>query len=282
MELMEVLFWLEKTFLYIMIYGFAGWVYETIICSIEARRFVDRGFLNGPYCPIYGFGAMLDVIILGNIENAAALFFLGMLLDTVLEYVTSYVMEALFHARWWDYSTYRFNINGRVCLLGAVVFGAFSLLAVKVVHPAVAGAVGMIPTVWLHVISAALLAGVSVDVGVTVTGLSGFDEKLREITSEVETAVSKRAHELGVAISGAAAGVGGVIERVGNLERTVADAVREAKSAALESLSKRLNSQQSRMIRSFPHLRSVSYQKTLSGLREFVLKRRGKKNNKDD
>ncbi len=282
MELMEVLFWLEKTFLYIMIYGFAGWVYETIICSIEARRFVDRGFLNGPYCPIYGFGAMLDVIILGNIENAAALFFLGMLLDTVLEYVTSYVMEALFHARWWDYSTYRFNINGRVCLLGAVVFGAFSLLAVKVVHPAVAGAVGMIPTVWLHVISAVLLAGVSVDVGVTVTGLSGFDEKLREITSEVETAVSKRAHELGVAISGAAAGVGGVIERVGNLERTVADAVREAKSAALESLSKRLNSQQSRMIRSFPHLRSVSYQKTLSGLREFVLKRRGKKNNKDD
>ncbi len=284
---MTALLWLEKTFLYIMIYAFAGWVYETIICSLEARRLVERGFFNGPYCPIYGFGAMLDVYALGWTDNVFLLFFLGMALDTILEYATSYVMEVLFHARWWDYSTYRFNINGRVCLLGAVVFGAFSTVVVLVIHPAVEGLVALLPMPALHSVAAVLFALFVVDAVITVRGLAGFDEKLRELTSEVEAAVTKRAHEVGVVLSEAVEkaaekvgerthGIGGALSeaagKVGGIEKSVAEAIHEAAASVFERFSKRLNSTQSRMIRSFPHLRSVSYENALSGLRRYVVK----------
>ena len=196
-------------------------------------------------------------------------------------------MEVLFHARWWDYSTYRFNINGRVCLLGAVVFGAFSTVVVLVVHPAVEGLVALLPTPALHSVAAVLFTLFVIDAVVTVRGLAGFDEKLRELTSEVEEAVTKRAHEVGVVLSEAVEkaaekvgerthGIGGALseaaEKVGGIEKSVAEAIHEAAAAVFERFSKRLNSTQSRMIRSFPHLRSVSYENALSGLRRYVVK----------
>lgn len=87
-----------------MFYSIVGWVYESLICSVGARHFVNRGFLNGPYCPIYGFGAVFDLILLGKIENPFLLFLLGAIVTCTLEYLTSYGMEKIFHARWWDYS----------------------------------------------------------------------------------------------------------------------------------------------------------------------------------
>ena len=128
---------IENIFLWLIIYSVIGWIYESTLCSITERRFVNRGFLNGPYCPIYGFGAILDILILGWIKNPILLFVLSAILTCTLEYITSYLMEKLFHARWWDYSNRKFNINGRVCLIGAVVFGTLSLILIKLVHPLV-------------------------------------------------------------------------------------------------------------------------------------------------
>ena len=118
-----------------MIYSIIGWVYESTICSIGHRKLINRGFLNGPYCPIYGTGAVLVLLVLGRIQNPVLLFFAGALVTCSLEYLTSWLMEKLFHARWWDYSKRKFNIGGRVCLIGAVVFGAFSVVLVLVLHP---------------------------------------------------------------------------------------------------------------------------------------------------
>ena len=98
-------------------------MYESILVSILERRPVNRGFLNGPLCPIYGAGAVGAVVVLGQVHNPLVVFLLSMVGASILEYVTSWVMEALFHARWWDYSDYKFNLNGRICLLGAFVFG---------------------------------------------------------------------------------------------------------------------------------------------------------------
>ena len=113
----------EKLFLWFLFYSFCGWVYESILVSILERRPVNRGFLNGPLCPIYGAGAVGAVVVLGQVHNPLVVFLLSMVGASILEYVTSWVMEALFHARWWDYSDYKFNLNGRICLLGAFVFG---------------------------------------------------------------------------------------------------------------------------------------------------------------
>ena len=113
---------IETWFLWLMIYSVIGWVYESTICSIGQRKLINRGFLNGPYCPIYGTGAVLVLLVLGRIQNPVLLFFAGAVLTCSLEYLTSWLMEKLFHARWWDYSKRKFNIGGRVCLIGAIVF----------------------------------------------------------------------------------------------------------------------------------------------------------------
>ena len=101
------------------IYAFLGYICEVIYCSIGQRKLVNRGYLYGPICPIYGYGAVLVIFAMTPIKNLGTWYFplvflAGTVLVTVLEYLTSYVMEKLFHMRWWDYSRYKFQINGLV------------------------------------------------------------------------------------------------------------------------------------------------------------------------
>ena len=119
---------ISKLFLYFLIYSFLGWVWEGIVSLKERHKIVNRGFLNGPYCPIYGVGALAFVFLdqyFGN--NLFFMFLVGGLIACVIEYITSWAMELIFHARWWDYSNKRFNINGRVYLRGFLAFGLGAL-----------------------------------------------------------------------------------------------------------------------------------------------------------
>ncbi|MCZ4428067.1 putative ABC transporter permease, partial [Bifidobacterium breve] len=104
---------LEHLFLWFVLYSFIGWIYESILVSVMERRLVNRGFLNGPLCPIYGAGAALAIALLHNMHNPIMIFLISAIGASVLEYVTSWAMEKMFHARWWDYSDYRFNLQGR-------------------------------------------------------------------------------------------------------------------------------------------------------------------------
>ena len=123
---------LEQWFLWFVIYSLIGWVYESILCSVAGKKLVNRGFLNGPVCPIYGTGAVVVVFALSSLADKPVLLFLtSAILTTTLEYLTSWLMEKLFHARWWDYSQRFLNIHGRVCLRGFVAFGAMSVLVVR-------------------------------------------------------------------------------------------------------------------------------------------------------
>ena len=116
--------------------AFLGWVMEVVCKLVQLRRFINRGFLIGPYCPIYGFGAVLITALLSrSADSPAAVFALAMLVSAALEYMTSYAMEKLFHARWWDYSQKPFNLNGRVCLGTLVPFGLMGLTMVYLVRP---------------------------------------------------------------------------------------------------------------------------------------------------
>ena len=123
--------------IYHLIYSVLGWIYESIYCSIDQKTIVNRGFFYGPDCPIYGCAAIVDIILLGKIKEPVLVFFLGMLISCVIEYSTSYILETIFHRRWWDYSDKILNLQGRICLLGAVTFGFFSLFSIKILHPLV-------------------------------------------------------------------------------------------------------------------------------------------------
>ena len=107
--------------LYFFIYSFLGWVCECIYCGVPAKKFINRGFLAGPYCPIYGCGALAVIYTLTPFsDNVVILFGMGVIVTSALEYITSYMMEKLFHTKWWDYSKHPFNIHGRICLKNSV------------------------------------------------------------------------------------------------------------------------------------------------------------------
>lgn len=122
-------------FLIFIIYSFIGWIFEIIVALVSHRKFSNRGFLIGPICPIYGVGAVLISLLLGNVENAVAIFCVSMVGAVALEYFTSWLMETLFHARWWDYRDMPFNLNGRICLHTGLAFGVLGVLVVRVTNP---------------------------------------------------------------------------------------------------------------------------------------------------
>ena len=153
--------------------AFLGWVMEVACKLIQFRRFINRGFLIGPYCPIYGFGAVLVTLLLTPFSGSpVGVFVLAMVVCGTLEYLTSYVMEKLFHARWWDYSYKRFNLNGRVCADTLIPFGLLGLGMVYVAKPVLFGWFLRLPQPWLDGLSAGLCALLLCDTVVSATVLT--------------------------------------------------------------------------------------------------------------
>ncbi len=123
-------------FLLFMIYSVAGWLLEVTCKYIDYKKFINRGFLIGPYCPIYGFGAVLITFLLYRYEeDPIVLFLMTILICGALEYFTSWAMEKIFKARWWDYSKRKFNLDGRICLGTLVPFGVFGLILTYITNP---------------------------------------------------------------------------------------------------------------------------------------------------
>lgn len=123
-------------FLLFLIYSFIGWLIEVIVTFVKNKKFVNRGFLIGPYCPIYGYSSIIMIFYLERYkDNILTVFLLAVIVCTFIEYIISYIMEKIFNARWWDYTNRKFNINGRVCLTNAFAFGILGILLVYFVNP---------------------------------------------------------------------------------------------------------------------------------------------------
>ncbi len=171
---------IAEIFLCFLIYSFLGWLWEDFRSLYKEHRFVNRGFLNGPYCPIYGAGGLVFLYAGQFIENPVALFFIGGAIACALEYATSYVMEKMFKARWWDYSEWKFNINGRICLYGFIVFGAASV-GIRYLHPHILSFVQSIPH---NTLIASILGFLfAIDVISTNQSFARFNKTLREYQS---------------------------------------------------------------------------------------------------
>ncbi|HBN80313.1 MAG TPA: hypothetical protein DD433_02900 [Ruminococcaceae bacterium] len=169
-------------------YSFLGWLCESIYCSIPEKRFINRGFLNGPFCPVYGFGALLNITALlpasGKLPfpwDFAFLFLGGMILTSALEYATGYLLEKLFHATWWDYSKHRFNLHGRICLHNSLLFGLMSVLLIKVIHPPAAAATAALPYPAAPVLAGGLTVYYFADGIITVTNILQLGGKTRQL-----------------------------------------------------------------------------------------------------
>lgn len=185
--------------LFFYLYSFVGWVWESCYVSLKKARWVNRGFLNGPFLPIYGFGAL--TILLSTLavrESLPLIFLFGMTAATILEYFTGACMEKLFHVRYWDYSNQKVNLNGYICLTSSLAWGFFSVLLVRVIHPPVETAVLRIPATAAEVVTVVLsilVAGdvtqsfhEALDLKETLIKLSESNEHIRRLQKRLEVA----------------------------------------------------------------------------------------------
>ena len=143
----------EKFIALFYIYSIAGWIMESVSISIRNKKLTNRGFLIGPYCPIYGCGVILITLLLQKQQDdIIATFFLSMIICGILEYATSFFMEKIFKARWWDYSQRKFNINGRICLETLIPFGIAGTAITMWVNPFILKYINMVSPIIIHVI----------------------------------------------------------------------------------------------------------------------------------
>lgn len=135
-------------FIKFILYSFVGYVAECIFVSVENKKPTNRGFLCGPICPIYGVGGIFMVFFLKKYkDDILAIFVLGAILATIVEYITGWALEKLFHNKWWDYSKNKFNINGRVCLLNTILFGLGAVVVVMFADPFVDKMLSVMPNI---------------------------------------------------------------------------------------------------------------------------------------
>lgn len=165
------------------IYSFLGWLLESTKLSIQSKKFINRGFLLGPLCPIYGFGGIAITFILNDLkEHYFIVFCMSILICGVFEYLVSYLMEKIFHARWWDYSDRVGNINGRVCLRNLMFFGLFCCLMLYVFNPLFLNIISYIPKSVQLALSIILIIIVSLDIIFSATVIKNLERVSTEVT----------------------------------------------------------------------------------------------------
>ncbi len=171
-------------FLLFFLYSFFGWMLEVSCKLISDKKFINRGFLVGPYCPIYGCGAIGITLLLKRYYNDPfTLFVMTMVFCSILEYGTSYFLEKFFHTRWWDYSQRRFSINGRICLETMIPFGVLGLIIMYLCNPFFYGWIQKLPDILLYIISFLLIFGMIIDICVSFKIMSS----LTLISSNIRT-----------------------------------------------------------------------------------------------
>lgn len=169
-------------FYYFAIYALLGWIMESIYASFKRKRFVNRGFLNGPFCPIYGFGLVILIVLLNPVMNNIPILFLcSMVLTSALEYLTGFILEKAFGTTWWDYSKRRFNIKGRVCLRFSIYWGILSVFILKIIHPAVKSFVNGIPAFGGIILAYIMFAYFLVDFIFTLNSVISLNSLMKDM-----------------------------------------------------------------------------------------------------
>lgn len=171
-------------FLFFIIYAFLGWVMEVVFHIFTDKKFINRGFLHGPVCPIYGGGAVLLIFFLTPLDdNILYLFIGGFIFATVLEYITGYILELAFDTKWWDYKDEKFNIKGYVSLKFSLIWGLVAVFMMKVLQPRIAETVYSIPNFILGPLYNIILILFVIDTTLTLNSLIEFRKILQDIRS---------------------------------------------------------------------------------------------------
>lgn len=173
---------LSTLVLYFVFYSFAGWLMETTYCSILEKRLVPRGFLHGPLCPIYGVGVLLMVLFFEPLAGNLFVFYaVSTVTMSAWEYFVGWFLEVTTHMKYWDYSMYKFNIKGRICLWVCLVWGGLSYVCIFWLHPPVAHLIGLIPLLVRQILALVLFVAVVADAVITIRELALMTKALEKL-----------------------------------------------------------------------------------------------------
>lgn len=264
---------MEEIIFYFIIYAFLGWVVEVSYQTLHRGEFINRGFLNGPYCPIYGFGVLSILEFLTPWQNNLILLFIGaVVLTTLLELFTGYFLWKVFEMRWWDYSEYPFNIGGFITPLFSIAWGLACVFVVKIIHPSIQDLFLKIPENFVVGFNMIIMIFMSVDTIGTVNIVLKLNKNLERV-DEMNSKLKDFSNDLGEAIY---EGVSKTKSRVNKIEekrqgikedlKLKKQELREQKRVFLEELPK----SQKRLLRAFPEAEHYRFNESLKEIKEFL------------
>ena len=183
-------------FLLFVIYSFGGWVLEVSLGIINHKKFVNRGFLVGPICPIYGTGAVAHSLLLNQTEHPFVIFCVALVGGAILEYGASYIMEKLFRVRWWDYSEKSININGRICMSSVLSFGVAGVIIVEFLTPFFCHLLNSLPATVLVIAATILLGWLICDILLSLWLILGVRVTVGTVQRDATDEISNRVQEI--------------------------------------------------------------------------------------
>lgn len=262
----ELPFW--SAFLIFILFSFIGWISEVIYVGVtSAHKFVNRGFLHGPLCPVYGFGGVVILMLPPSLYATwIPLFFASMILCTIVEYFVSWLMEKLFHTRWWDYSHYKIQLNGRICLLNSIFFGFLGVVVIHFVYPFMIDLLNSLGQKVINVSGVIILSVLSVDIFFTVRKLVDFANVMKKLKELGETLNSHYGQEEWFKKGSFMDMINSVIERAENRKEEFSQKILE-KIDKVQNL--RLPSVEL-FIKKFPSIKSTKYKDELNMIKEKI------------
>lgn len=176
--------------IYFVIYSFLGWILESIVRTICERKIINTGFLIGPFCPIYGFGAIIMILFLDRFKNNIfLLFFISFIVLTLWEYIVGVLLEKLFHTKYWDYSNHKCNYKGRICLTNSIAWGILGVLFINYIHPFIMQILSYVDFIYVAIIISIIALILLIDAVISVIKIKNIKstlEKIEEINEQIK------------------------------------------------------------------------------------------------
>jgi uncharacterized membrane protein len=276
---------------YFFIYAFLGWCTEIVYAAAETGEFVNRGFLNGPACPIYGVGVLVVLYLLYPVKDNILYMFLGSILITsAIEFIGGFTLEKVFHQKWWDYSDKPLNIGGYICPTFSLAWGLACLVVVDRIHPLIMSLVNWMPQTASKVFLAIVASLFVVDLIATVRVILKLNKKL-EIIDDISLKIRETSDNIGENLANGAIAL---VQKKDDLEESFearkeifeADMaeMKDAQKKAIAHRKQTLNELrkanrelleatpfgQKRLLKAFPGLKSIDHKDALETLREFI------------
>lgn len=244
------------------VYAVLGWIVEVVFHVVTIGSFTNRGFLKGPYCPIYGFGKIFILYLLNPyIGNLPILFILSMAITTLIELIAGYILEHFLHKRWWDYSDLPFNYRGYICLKFSIYWGMGALFVVKFVHPIINHIYRHLPHFIILALIIIMFSMMVIDFITTLANILGLNKQISQI-EEIENRITKLSNDMGEIIT-----EGVLISQEGS--KKIEEALNE-NLKAYETLIEKASKKHKRIIMAFPNIRDTRNNELLEKIKHKV------------